>query len=211
MRLSLHAASPLVALLLASAQLRAQGAAPAAGATPTRTAPLPDATQITLAVLPLPMEFRANANVLGYHAGSPTLVSLRTGRGPFTCLASNPALPNFHVACYHTSLEPFMARGRTLRAEGVKGDQVDSARFREVRSGRLRMPVQPAALYTLSGPATSVDAKAGTATGARPLYVVYIPGATAASTGITATPAEGTPWIMFPGTPKAHIMFVPKM
>lgn len=211
MRLSLQLVSPLVALLLAPTALRAQGAVPAAGATSTRAAPLPDATQIALAVLPLPTEFRANANVLGYHAGSPALVSLRAGSGPFTCLASNPALPNFHVACYHTSLEPFMARGRALRAEGVKGDQVDSARFREVRSGKLRMPAQPAALYTLTGPTTSVDAKAGTATGARPLYVVYIPGATAASTGITATPAEGTPWIMFPGTPKAHIMFVPKM
>ena len=48
-------------------------------------------------------------------------------------------------------------------------------------------------------------------TGARPLYVVYIPFATAESTGLSATPAPGTPWIMFPGTPKAHIMFVPDM
>jgi hypothetical protein len=172
---------------------------------------LNDAQQISAAVLPLPAEFRADATVLGYHAGSPTLVSLRKGAGAFTCLAANPALPNFHVACYHNTLEPFMARGRSLRAEGVKGEQVDSARFKEIRTGKLKMPDHPAALYTLTGPAGSYDAESGTTKGARALYVVYIPGATPASTGISAKPAEGTPWIMFPGTPKAHIMFVPKM
>ena len=51
----------------------------------------------------------------------------------------------------------------------------------------------------------------GAATGARPLYVVYLPGATPESTGIPAQPAQGRPWLMFPGTPKAHIMFVPSM
>jgi hypothetical protein len=176
--------------------------------TPT---PLSDAQQIAAAVLPLPPEFRADATVLGYHAGSPALVTLRSGTGAFNCLASNPVLPAFHVACYHKSMEPFMALGRTLRAEGVKGDQVDSARFKAVRAGKLRMPTQPAALYSLSGPAGSYDAATGATKGARALYVVYIPGATAASTGISARPTEGTPWIMYPGTPKAHIMFVPSM
>jgi hypothetical protein len=28
---------------------------------------------------------------------------------------------------------------------------------------------------------------------------------------LTDKPAEGTPWIMFAGTPKAHIMLTPKM
>ncbi len=167
--------------------------------------------QIASAVLPLPSEFRDGAAVLGYRAGSPALVSLRKGAGAFTCLASNPALPRFHVACYHNSLEPFMARGRALRATGTKDDQVDSVRFREVRSGRLKVPRQPAALYSLTGPVGSYDTTTGKTGGARSLYVVYIPFATAESTGISAKPAQGTPWIMFPGTPKAHIMFVPTM
>jgi hypothetical protein len=173
--------------------------------------PSPEAEQIAAAVLPLPAEFRESARVLGYRAGATGLVQLRNGAGPFTCLASDPANKGFHVACYHTSLEPFMARGRALRANGVKGDQVDSARFAEIRSGKLKMPAQPAALYTLTGPAGSFNASTGTTTGARALFVVYIAGATTASTGLSAKPTEGTPWIMYPGTPKAHIMFVPKM
>ena len=173
--------------------------------------PLTEAQQIASAVLPLPAEFRGDARVLGYRAGAKGLVTLREGSGAFVCLASDPAATRFHVACYHKSLEPFMARGRALRATGVKGEQVDSVRFREIRQGRLAMPKQPAALYSLTGAAGSYDAATNTAAGAHPLSVIYISGATTASTGLSATPKEGAPWIMFPGTPKAHIMLVPKM
>ena len=100
-----------------------------------------------------------------------------------------------------------MARGRALRGEGVKGSEVDSVRFKEIKAGTLKMPATPASLYTLTGPATSFDPATEKVTGARWLYVVYIAGATAASTGLSEKPAPGVPWIMFPGTPKAHIMF----
>jgi hypothetical protein len=186
--------------------LGAQAAQPSATVTP-----LSAAQQIASALLPLPAEFRSDAQVLGYRAGGKQLVTLREGTGAFICLASDPALPQFHVACYHRSLEPFMARGRALRASGVKGNDVDSARFAEIRKGTLAMPTHPAALYSLTGPAGAYDTTTGKAVGARPLSVIYIAGATSASTGLSAKPMEGAPWIMFPGTPKAHIMLVPKM
>lgn len=195
----------LRALAIAScpAVLGAQAATPS-----TRIAPAEQ--QIAGAVLPLPQPMRAGAAVLGY-APDGKLVSLRHGTNDMVCLASDPKAAQFHVACYHKSLEPFMARGRALRAQGVTGDAVDSVRFREVRAGKLRMPMHPAALYQLTGPAGSFDPAAGTASGARALYVVYIPFATPASTGLSAAPSRDAPWIMFPGTPKAHIMFVPNM
>ena len=198
-------------LLINSIVLAALPAALGAQAVQAPATPLSEAQQIASAVLPLPAEFRADARVLGYRAGAKELVTLREGGGAFICLASDPAVPRFHVACYHRSLEPFMARGRALRAAGVKSDQVDSARFGEIRKGALAMPKQPAALYSLTGPVGSYDAATNTASGARLLNVIYITGATPASTGLSATPAQGTPWIMFPGTPKAHIMLVPKM
>lgn len=167
---------------------------------------LPPAQQIAAATAAAPAELRAGAAVLGYNA-SRQLVTLRPGTNDMVCLANNPAGNQFHVACYHKALEPFMARGRALRAEGVKDDQVDTVRFREIKAGTLKMPPTPSALYTLTGPPTSFDPGTGKVTGARWLYVVYIPGATTASTGLTEKPAPGVPWIMFPGTPKAHIMF----
>ena len=145
---------------------------------------------------------------MGY-APDGRFVTLRSGNGPMTCLASDPKSERFHVACYHNSLEPLMARGRELRAQGVTGDQVDTVRFRAARAGKLKLPKDPALLYSLTG--GSFDPATSAALGARPLFVVYIPFATAQSTGLSAQPARGTPWIMFPGTPKAHIMFTPSM
>ena len=168
---------------------------------------LPAAQQITAAIAAAPAEFRDGAAVLGYN-DSKKLVTLRAGKGDMICLADDPNdAERFHVACYHKALEPFMARGRALRAEGVTGPQVDTVRFKEIKTGTLKMPSQPSSLYTLTGPPTSFDAATGKVTGARWLYVVYIPGATAASTGLSEKAAPGVPWIMFPGTPKAHIMF----
>ena len=171
----------------------------------------PTERQIAAAVIPLPNEFRAGATVLGYDEAG-TLVTLRKGAGAMICLADDPKDENFHAACYHRSMEPFMARGRALRKAGTTGSAVDSARFRAVRAGKLRMPTRPAALWQVSGPHSAIDIDKQThAAPARSLYVVYIPGATPESTGLPGRGAAGLPWVMNPGTPKAHIMFVPTM
>ena len=173
---------------------------------PPGPVPLP-VHQVAAAVQAAPAEMRDGAAVLGYNDAR-KLVTLREGKNDMVCLADDPSdSERFHVACYHKALEPFMARGRSLRAEGVKGDQVDTVRFKEIKSGALKMPANPSTLYTLTGPPTSYDPATNKVTGARWLYVVYIPGATAASTGLSEKAAPGVPWIMFPGTPKAHIMF----
>lgn len=192
----------LAALAFCTAGLHAQATPPAV---------LPADQQVAMAVLPLPPEMRAGARVLGYDAAR-QLVELRKGGGGMTCLADDPADQRVHVACYHDSLEPFMARGRALRAQGVKGEQVDTVRYREVMAGTLPMPKGPAMLYSISaGKADAWDAAKSTIVGGGRLFVAYIPGATPQSTGLSATPKAGEPWLMFPGTPKAHIMFVPGM
>jgi hypothetical protein len=197
----------LATALLATPGVGAQSQ-PTAAASPT-TPPSAE-QQIAAVVLAAPEDMRAGATVLGY-APDGHFRTLRQGRGALTCLASDPKSERFHVACYHRSLEPFMARGRALRARGVMGDRVDSVRFAEVRSGKLRVPRHPAVLYSLTGPPDSFDPATGTAPKARPLFVVYVPFATGRSLGLSTTPVERAPWIMHPGTPKAHIMFEPRM
>ena len=98
-----------------------------------------------------------------------------------------------------------MARGRALRAQGVKGAPIDTIRFAEVKSGKLKMPIHPAMLYQIFG--GKFDPETGKVTGGSRLYVTYIPFATPATTGLSAKASDTGPWIMFPGTPKAHIMF----
>ena len=165
--------------------------------------------QIAAAVSTLPQPLRANATVLGYNS-SGKLVTLRKGSNDMTCLADNPAQKMFHVACYHKSLEPFMARGRELHARNMSTAAIDSIRLSDIKSGRYSMPSKPAALYQYFAPRDSVNAATGVVNGASYLYVVYLPYATPASTGITANPVDGGPWIMYPGKPWAHIMIQPQ-
>ena len=201
-----HPAVTALALIAIATQLPAQDSA----ATRQAASIPPAHQQIAAAVLPLPKDLRESATVIGYSPAG-VLTTLRAGRGEMICLASDPKGRGFHVACYHRSMEPFMARGRALRASGTSGDQVDSVRFREVREGKLKVPTGASMLYSLTGPKDAYDAATQTAPKARHLFVVYIPFATGESTGLSAVPVQGAPWVMFPGTPKAHIMFVPGM
>ncbi len=165
------------------------------------------ATQIVGAVSPAPEGMRDGATVLGYSSGG-ELVTLRQGEGDLVCLADNPADERFHAACYFNGLDPFMARGRELRAQGVERAEVLETREAEIKSGKLKIPSQPSALYSLTGPGGSFDPATGKVSGANRTYVVYIPYATAESTGLSPQPAVGAPWIMSPGKPWAHIMLV---
>ena len=176
----------------------------AAGAR-AQTPAIPSAfDQIAAAITPLPDEMKANATVLGYREAG-RLVTLRAGTNDMICLAPEPGAKAFHSACYHKAMEPFMARGRALRAQGLKGPQVDTVRFAEVRRGTLVVPTQPSMLYQIFG--GTFDPATGKVTGGSRLYVTYIPFATAASTGLSVKPSEREPWLMWSGTPKAHIMF----
>jgi hypothetical protein len=166
--------------------------------------------QIAAAVIALPKEMRDGAGVMGYRTAG-KLELIRPSKNGMLCLADDPAEKQFHVSCYHESMDPFMARGRSLRAAGVTGVQVDTVRFGEVKSGKIKMPTAPASLYQIFGPKKDFNPATGTVSEPRSLFVVYIPFATAASTGLTTTPTDKGPWLMLPGTPKAHIMFTTSM
>jgi hypothetical protein len=168
--------------------------------------PPPVAEQLAAAVQALPKEMREGAGVMGYRVAG-KLEQLRPARNGMLCLADDPADEQFHVACYARTMDPFMARGRELRTQGITGARVDTVRYAEVKSGKIKMPAAPASLYQIFAPKNAYDAKANTVTGGRRLFVVYIPFATPETTGLSTTPSDKEPWLMLPGTPKAHIMF----
>lgn len=157
------------------------------------------------ALLPLPESLRSGATVL-VKGEDGQLVVAHQGEGPMICLADDPAKKGFHVACYHRDLDPFMARGRTLRRTGKERAEVVETRAREIAEGTLSMPAHPSALYTMSGPDGCYDETAKTA--CHRLYVVYIPYATSESTGLSTDATQGVPWLMEAGKPWAHIMMV---
>lgn len=164
------------------------------------------AEQIKAAVSAAPPNKQDGAQVLGYRQDG-ELVTLREGSNELICLADDPENEQFHVACYYEGLEPFMKRGRELRAQGLSRSEVDSIRKVEIESGELNYPDRPMGLYSLSGPKGAYDYETGEVKQGSPLYVVYVPYATEQSTGISSAPAgEGGSWLMEPGTPWAHIM-----
>jgi len=165
--------------------------------------------QIKTAVLAAPEEKRAGAMVYGYDAKGEFVV-LRKGTNELICIADNPNQNGFSVSCYHKDLEPFMARGRELKAAGKSFQEIFDIREAEVKSGKLIMPKQASNLQVFSAPAEAYNASTGEVMKGKFRYVVYIPWATAASTGLPTKPeAPGMPWIMDPGTHRAHIMIDP--
>ena len=161
--------------------------------------------QIASAILAAPEDRRGGAGVLGYDDKG-ALVTLKAGENDMLCLADTPGDDRFNVACYHKDLEPFMARGRELLAQGITGKERTDIRYSEIESGKLPLP-SGRTLYVLSG--KGFDSASGTVEDAYLRWVIYVPNATPESTGLTARPGEGAPWLMFPGTPGAHIMINP--
>jgi hypothetical protein len=163
--------------------------------------------QIAGAVQAAPADRRAGAAVLGWDAAG-KVVTLRAGANDQVCMADNPKIEGFNVACYHKDLEPFMARGRELTAQGITEDKErDGTRWKEIDAGKLVMPKEARTLAVTTGKA--FDAATGVVTEGYTRWVLYVPHATAASTGLPTAPAPGVPWLMDPGTAGAHIMISP--
>ena len=170
--------------------------------------PAPD-MQIRLAVMAAPADKKDAATVIGFDSEG-KYVTLRKGTNDLICLSDDPGQKGFSAACYHESLEPFMAWGRMLKMAGVKGPEMNEQRDKDAKKGKFKMPKQPATLFVFSAPAERFDATEGIVTNGNLRYVVYIANATAQSTGLpTKAEIPGMPWIMDPGTYRAHIMISP--
>jgi hypothetical protein len=165
--------------------------------------------QIKMALLAAPEEDRASATVYGYSEKNEFIV-LRKGTNEMVCLADDPAQNGLNVSCYQKDLDPFMERGRILKKEGKTTQQIFDIREEEVKSGKLKMPKNPTTLFVYSADEDKFNKSTGEVTNGYLRYVIYIPYATAESTGLPLKPdVAGMPWLMDPGTHRAHIMISP--
>ena len=170
---------------------------------------LPPEIQIKTALLAAPENKRSEAMVYGYNKQGEMIV-LREGTNNMVCIADDPNFEGIQVACYSKKLEPFMARGRELTAQGRSEIEKRKIRKEEADSGKLKMPDSPSTLYVYSGSQENYDSETGELKDGKFRYVVYIPYATTESTGLPDKPeAPGMPWLMDPGTHRAHIMISP--
>jgi hypothetical protein len=164
--------------------------------------------QIKTAVLAAPEALRWKAMVYGYSEKGEFIV-LQKGENEMVCLADDPNQAGLNVTCYHKDLEPFMIRGRELKKEGKSFQEIFDIREQEVKNKKLVIP-QGATLYVLTAKDEQFNRTTGEVKDGNLRYVVYIPYATVESTGLPLKPeAPGMPWIMDPGTHRAHIMITP--
>ena len=164
---------------------------------------------IKLALMAAPDELKEGASV---YKISPKgeLIVIRQGTNDLVCLADDTEQKGLNVSCYHKELEPFMARGRALKLEGKSFQEIFDIREKETKEGKLKMPRQPSALYVYTAQDGQFNSSTGDVTKGYLRYVIYIPYATAETTGLPLAPsAPGMPWIMDPGTHRAHIMINP--
>jgi len=165
--------------------------------------------QIAAAVLSAPEETRAAAKVYGYDKDG-KFITLREGTNEMICIADNQNKDGFKAVSYHKDLEPFMANGRALKAEGKSGQVLKEEREANVKNGKVKMPEKSATLHILQGEKGWFDIENDKVVNANYRYVVYIPFATQETTGLSLKPNNpGHPWLMFPGTAGAHIMITP--
>ncbi len=165
--------------------------------------------QIKTAVLAAPEELRSEAKVYGYDKNG-KMVVLREGGNYMICLADDPSKKGISVSCYSDKLEPFMARGRALSSEGKSEMDKRAVRQQEVEAGTLKMPEAPSMTYIFSGDEENYNKTTGELSDGKFRYVIYIPYATTESTGLPDRPeVPGMPWLMDPGTHRAHIMISP--
>ena len=167
-----------------------------------------DEPLIATALMAAPTESRSGCKVIGYNMAG-EFVTLREGDNEFIVLVDNPNQDGFNAACYHKDLEPFMARGRALRAEGKTGQEIFAIREADMKSGQIKI-TPGSTLHIYYGAKTVYDPETSKVEGAQLRYVVYMPWATSESTGLPEAPmAPNHPWIMNPGTHRAHIMISP--
>lgn len=168
-----------------------------------------DEALIATALMAAPKESREGCKVIGYNVTG-EFVTLKEGTNEFICLAHDIKKERFSAACYHKSLEPFMARGRELKAEGKSHSEIFDIREEEVKSGKLEMGKPGSTLHIYFGSESQYDPETSMVDEAIYRYVVYLPWATSETTGLPESPMDSNhPWIMNPGTHKAHIMISP--
>lgn len=165
--------------------------------------------QIKMALLAASEDQRENATVYGYGSDG-DMILLRQGSNQTVCLGDDPNREGLSVASYHISAQPFMTRGWELKKEGKTFQEIFDIREAESKAGKLPLPDQGSVLNALTADEADVNWATGEANNTYTRSVIYIPWATAESTGLPLSPAgPGLPWIMNPGTHRAHIMINP--
>ena len=156
--------------------------------------------EVTQATLPLPEDLRAGAAVYKYDPKTGARIALRPGTNALEC---TPRGADGFTWCYNKVSAPRRDMSAKLRAQGADDKAIQLAVEEATKAGTLKPTPFGTMSYRLYGKRDRIQL----------LWVLSVPGATPDTIGVTTASARedalelrGTPWLMLPGTPGAHIM-----
>lgn len=175
----------------------------------------PGPAQMDAAVLPLPLDLRANAGVIRWVAPD-RFEQLRPSRNGMSCSADPPGDDEFDVRCYNDAFLQVIRRMRELRRTAASGAEAEAQLRREIESGELVLPAAPTAGYRMLGPISALDFETGEAGPEIAKWQsIHFPFRTAREMGLTEVqePSETAlpglmPFVMASGTWWSHVMIV---
>jgi hypothetical protein len=147
-------------------------------------APNNEAMAIEGALLSAPEVMREAATVILEVPGQDR-ITLRNGKNDIICRA-NTLKAGFNTYCYPKALDKFWTRYEQLGAEGKSNIQIRDALTLAVKSGEIVM-TPGLTTYTMSGDSQQSSL---------PLMAVFLPNATAQSTGLSDQRNHYRPWLM---------------
>jgi hypothetical protein len=156
--------------------------------------------EISQATLPLPEDLRAAATVYKYDAKTGDRIVLRKGTNFVECI---PRADDGFTWCYNTVSAARRDFSAKLHAQGKTDKEIQAIVAEAVKAGTFPETPFGTMSYRLYGKKDRIQL----------LWVLSVPGATPESIGVSegsqrdqAIGGDGRPWLMLPGTPRAHIM-----
>lgn len=155
---------------------------------------------IAQAIRPLPEDLRAGATVFRYDPATGERVVLRQGNNHVEC---RPKDEEGFTRCTPTANASRSDLSEKLRAQGLSDDEVSAALAEAERKGEINPRIFGSLSYRLYDEPDRIQL----------LWIVSVPNATPEQLGMptgaqrdNALAGKGTPWMMNPGTPGAHLM-----
>jgi hypothetical protein len=193
-------------LIVATALLVAQAAAPALEGITTIDARTPAAIQIALAESAGP-PVAAGAAI--YVLGTTGYTRARDGRNGFTCLVSRERPDTLEPECFDgegtATVVPVRMFVEEQRARGTEEGRIKTLVEEGYKSGRFKAPGKPGLVYMLSEHNYVFDPERGAVVRFPGHLMFYAPYATQKDVGT----GPGAPYIVAPGTPHALMIVVP--
>lgn len=185
---------------------------PAASASEPSTAGMAPTGMMELAVLPLPLDMRAQAGLVRW-ADDGILERLKMSGNGFSCSVDDPDDDVFDVRCYADEFWKVIEYNRGLAEDAVPRAERTVRIEREIDEGRFQLPTASAG-YRMFGPISAINLATGeVGEQMNDWQSIHFPFQTSAQIGLTEADEDvrqddPMPFVMASGTWWSHVMIM---